>query len=136
MDFKRNASMKEETFLIFLSKVREGVSINFPAIARQIGSNWFKEIKPELAKDANKRMSLEEVIEEIRYTLLQEALEVARLGKGDDGRTPELSYINAVIKQIDSGTLLNLSGPIAPIESADPELEKKHLSRLGVSNAK
>lgn len=115
---------------MFLNQVRTTKSVDFPEAARKVRLDYFKDIEPYLLI-SEFRVRVEEVIKEIRFELVNRALSVGLNGKADDGLTPDLSYINAVIKHLDSGILLP---PIkAGVDDPKDEDLTDHLSRLGLS---
>ena len=91
----------------FVQQVRAGRSVEFPSVARSVGLNWFKDVKPLLETNPIFYEALQEVLEEMKYELYQCLLKTGRDGKS--GRPPEIAYIKEVIKFIDSGAILGKS---------------------------
>ena len=119
-----------ETLIQFVNQVRALGSVDFPDVARGMGFNWFRDIKPELDKNPEFRALLEEVLGEIKYELYQCILKIGKDGKKRNGRDPEITYINAIIKHIDTGALLGKSTE-SIAQGLSPEQERVHLLRLG-----
>lgn len=118
---------------LFISQVRAAKSINFPLVAKELGLNWFKELKPLLKSDKEFLSGLEETIEEIRYHLLSLVFKAANDGKQGVGKDPDVHTINAAIKHIDSGALLGIASDDAGGSGLTEEQLKKHLERLNMT---
>lgn len=116
----------------FINTVRVQGSIDFPSIARKMQLKWHKDLLPIVDTDADFRGQLEDVLSEIKYDLLNRLLSTARNGK-QPGSNSDISYVNAMIKHIDSGAVLGGAreedgGRRAPTE----EEVKAHLKRLNI----
>lgn len=119
----------------FLLQVEILSSINFPEIAKSQDLNWFKDIKPCIEKQEWFRNRLEELLEGIKFGLVNGLLEVARVGKTKFAPSPEVSYVKAVVEYIDSGVLLGVKPK--DVQNAErversPEEEAAHRKRLGL----
>lgn len=108
-------------------------TLNFPNVALSLGLNWFADVKPALKEEKWFYQKMCEVLEAIKYDLYDKALTPARTGKSADG-SPEISYINAIVKYIDSGQLLGITGLEVGDEKPqrNPEQEAEHRRRLGL----
>ena len=75
---------------------------------------------------------MQEVLDELKYTLLQKLLTTGRDGKNNRGRNPEIVYIKAIIQAIDSGEILGAANVAVREPDMTPEEENRHLSRLNL----
>lgn len=128
--------MDDKQFQLFVEEVRSTGRVDLASAAANVGLNWFRDIKPLILKDENKRAILEEILEGFRLELLQNIMENARNGKQSKLGGPDLASINAMIKHIDTGSIL---GIIKQKEEdlQEPELGGEalidHLKRLGIN---
>lgn len=111
----------------FLKQLRVTQSIGFPHVARAAGLD-FAEVHKLMRTDPAFVDSINLVLQEIKYDLLDKLLEVARSGKSQYGSKPDAAAIKAVIAAIDSGVLTGSVGDAGPSEDGDGDLMK----RLGI----
>jgi hypothetical protein len=120
----------------FIAQFRSLQSLNFPYIASTLTppANWFHDIKPHLRSNVAFLSAMQEVLEEIKFTLLQKLLQVGRDGKKYQGPSPEPTHIKAIIQMIDSGALLGIASKGGSSEgSVSPAEEAQRLRRMGYS---
>lgn len=117
---------------LFLEQVRVLKSLNFPSIARDCQLNWFRDLKPLLATETPFKGELQEILEEIKFDLYNAMLTTGRDGKRKNGASPEITYINAIIKHIDSGAVVGKLTHESVASS--PEAEEEHRRRLGIAD--
>lgn len=99
--------MNEQSKQDFIKQLTLLQSINLPQVAKDMGLDWFNELKPEIDKDCKFKSAIEEYLERCRYEMLQKVFTVGMNGKtAGYGKSPEMSYIKEVIKFIDSGVIL------------------------------
>ena len=118
----------------FLNSVLALTSIDFPAVAKSVGINWF-ELKDAFITNAVYMHSFDNAMEELRYKLLDKILLVGRDGKKGMGKDAELSYLKAIIQLIDEGLLVKKAKEEkkdVPVEP-DPALVEEHRRRLGLT---
>lgn len=114
----------------FVKQVRAAQTVNLPAVARSLNMDWFREVRPELARNPQFLGAMQEVMEEIKYELMQKVLDVGLNGKRRTGKDPEISYVRAIIQFIDSGAPLGQIVDMAgPENNVDME---RHLKRLNL----
>lgn len=111
----------------FIIQLRLTQSIGFPYVARAAGLD-FAEVHKLMRTDPAFVDSINLVLQEIKYDLLDKLLEVARSGKSQYGSKPDAAAIKAVIAAIDSGVLTGSVGDSGPSEDGDGDLMK----RLGI----
>ena len=126
-----NSQLESMSTERFVHQVRSSRSIDFPSIARSLDLDWFTDIKPKINTDPLFASNLRKVLEELRYELMQKILDVGMNGKKGTGRDPEITYINAIIKHIDSGALLGESTEDFSGGLSDRDMER-HLKRLNI----
>lgn len=125
-------TLTDEQLHQFVEQVKNLGSINFPDVARGLSLNWFTEVRPHLKTNATFLAAMQEALETLKYELYDCLLRTGRDGKKKNGRDPEITYINAVIKHIDSGALLGLDKGGSDRGGLSPEEEKEHLKRMGL----
>lgn len=119
---------KENALDRFIAQVRGARSVDFPKAAKLVGLDYFVDIEPALVDNVGFRQKLERALKEIRFELIDSALDVGINGKSED--TASLSYIKEVLKMIDDGLL---SGAKGEANELSPEALSEHRSRLGLS---
>lgn len=119
----------------FVEQVRTRQGIDFPLIANKMGLSWVRDIQPQLRTNPEFLAAMQEVLQELKYSLLQSLFTVARDGKSRGGSSGEPTHIREIIKHIDAGTLLGAGMvPDEPGEKAeDPALARERLKRMGYS---
>lgn len=113
----------------FMNQCRASGEINFPRIAHKLRLNWTK-LKGELDSSPEFKMEMEEYLEELKFDLLQKVLEVGLVGKVRGGGSPELSYVNAILRHIDGGGIL---GKMQDSGGIDEERLSEHLKRFNLA---
>ena len=120
----------------FIDQVKNLQSINFPSIAEKMSLDWFTDIKPRLDTDPWFKEALAVALERIKFELYDGLLTVGKEGKRAGRGSPEITYVNAIIKHIDSGALLGAvvdeKAPGGGDTTMTPEAEAEHLRRLGI----
>lgn len=120
----------------FIGQIRASKSIDFPALALSQGVNWFDDLRPLLKVEPAFKAAMQEALLEIKYSLLQGILEVAQEGKPRNGVFSEITYVNAIIKLIDSGVVLGMDKEEKPEEPADMNAIDDLLKRINRNDSK
>lgn len=120
----------KEELLKFVNQVRVEGSIDMFGVAEKLGYNWFRQVKPRIKTDLWFREALQEALEAIKFELYQGLLRVGRDGR-IRGSNPEITYINSVIRHIDSGSILGVSEEDMG-QQPDKDETEAHLKRLGI----
>jgi len=123
--------LKARDLQAFCDTLSQSKSINLPMVAATLGLDFFKQIKPEIESNDEFRESLGRTLEILKYELSQRLLEAALNGRPKNRPAPEISYINAIIKIIDSGTLLGVK-PMEAQMGEDSSGFEEHKKRLGL----
>ena len=121
----------------FCKNIQSSKCINFPKLARGMGLDYFADIEPMLSQDTDFAHALRSALKEIKFDLMDKVLEVAKDGKALNGPTPELSYVNAIIKHIDSDSIISeMKEEEKPQEAQGMTAEQmnEHLKRLGLNH--
>lgn len=122
----------------FVTQVKLLHTIDFPRVAEQLGLDWHNDLYPRLKVDMEFRAKLECYLQSLKFMLLDKVLISGIQGKKGYGQDPETSYINAIIKHIDSGSLLGEIPEEEIVEEESqgptPEEVERHLKRLNLPN--
>lgn len=126
--------LSQKELRTFIERVRSEPTekkINLPHIARMLGYDYAKQVEPKLKEDADFRSELNSVFQELKFELYENLLKGATQGKPRNRPSPEITYINAIIKYIDSGAITGVvkdePGPEADVGKID-----EHRKRLGL----
>lgn len=123
----------------FCTQVAAIGSVNFPALARGMGLNWFKDIQPLIESNPAFAELLKDTLNEMRFQLLQRLCEAALNGKLRSGPPVDAGAIKEMVKLIDSGAILGSVGE-GGLGKREPNASdiSEHLKRLnlGVDNDK
>ncbi len=111
-------TLKENEFKKFLSQCEVLETIDFPDVCARLGLDWFRVVKPSIINDPGYNEKFHEYLEGLKYRMLQQMYSIARLGKRP-GRSPDISFLKAVIEQIDRGSFIGSKN----IETTDTEVE-------------
>lgn len=124
--------MNQEKQGRFIALIRSSKNVYLAQVAKEADLDWYGEVQPELESNAEFKTEVHRAILEIKAFLLNKVVDVALNGRAKHGRVPELSFINAAIKLIDSGVILGekmkddiLQNPTTPSEEEIEERLKR-----------
>lgn len=137
-----NQMMMSDIEESFAAAIVAAQSIDFPNIARQLGTDWVKTLKPRMIECPAFKSAIEESLEELRLIILSKIFEI---GNGKMKGNANVQCCKFILECIQDGTVLGL--PVVKEEkkpssndkdAADegvkltPEQEEAHLSRLNL----
>lgn len=112
----------------FAEAITATMSINFPQLAENLGLDWFQQVRPAMRRRPEFVVKIKHSLERLRYEAYSRMFESGLSGVRGNGKDPNWSLLNPVLKILASGELL---GEDAAEESpAGDNAVKAHLEAM------